>query len=222
MTPSTTAVIKAMYVFGEEMSVVDSNASYVAAALAKLDFFVMQEIFFSETCRFADVILPASPSLEKEGTFTNTERRIQRIYQAMEPLGDSRPDWRIVMDIANRLGAKWSYKHPAEIYEEIAALTPLMAGVTYERLEGFRSLHWPVAPDGSDEPLLYTKQFKTADGKAVVFPRDVDRAGKPARCDLRFASQQWAPAGAFPRRQHDLSHGRNPREGSMYLCGGFT
>ncbi len=162
--------LKGMYVFGEEMSVVDSNAGYVAAALAKLDFFVMQEIFFSETCRFADVILPASPSLEKEGTFTNTERRIQRIYQAMEPLGDSRQDWRIVMDIANRLGAQWSYKHPAEIYEEIAAITPLMAGVTYERLEGFRSLHWPVAPDGSDEPLLYTKQFKTADGKAVFFP----------------------------------------------------
>ncbi len=162
--------IKSMYVFGEEMSVVDSNAGYVTAALAKLDFFVMQEIFFSETCRFADVILPASPSLEKEGTFTSTERRIQRIYQAMEPLGGSRPDWRILMDIANRLGANWSYQHPAEIYEEIAALTPLMAGVTYERLEGFKSLQWPVAPDGSDEPLLYSRQFHTADGKASFFP----------------------------------------------------
>ena len=73
--------LKAMYVFGEELSLVDSNANYVSAALSKLDFFVMQEIFFSETCRFADVILPASPSLEKEGTFTSTERRIQRLYQ---------------------------------------------------------------------------------------------------------------------------------------------
>ena len=78
--------LKAMYVFGEEMSLVDSNANYVGDALSKLDFFVMQEIFFSETCRFADVILPASPSLEKEGTFTSTERRIQRLYQALEPL----------------------------------------------------------------------------------------------------------------------------------------
>ena len=137
--------IKAMYVFGEEMSLVDSNANYVSAALAKLDFFVMQEIFFSETCRFADVILPASPSLEKEGTFTSTERRIQRLYRAMEPLGDSRPDWQIIQDIANRLGAGWSYKHPSEIYKEIAPLTPLMAGVTYERLEGYKSLQWPVA-----------------------------------------------------------------------------
>jgi len=162
--------LKSMYVFGEEMSLVDSNANYVASALAKLDFFVMQEIFFSETCRFADVILPASPSLEKEGTFTSTERRIQRLYQALEPLGQSRPDWQIIMDIANYLGAKWNYAHPSEIYAEIAPLTPIMEGVTYERLEGYKSLQWPVAPDGSDQPLLYTERFNTPDGKAKFFP----------------------------------------------------
>jgi formate dehydrogenase major subunit len=162
--------LKSMYVFGEEMSLVDSNANYVSAALEKLDFFVMQEIFFTETCRFADVVLPGSPSLEKEGTFTSTERRIQRLYEVIEPLGDSRPDWKILIDIANRLGANWTYKHPSEIYDEIAALTPLMAGVTYERLEGFKSLQWPVAADGSDQPLLYTKEFNTPDGKATFFP----------------------------------------------------
>jgi formate dehydrogenase major subunit len=162
--------LKSMYVFGEEMSLVDSNANYVSDALSKLDFFVMQEIFFSETCRFADVILPASPSLEKEGTFTSTERRIQRLYRAMDPLGESRPDWEIILDIANRLGANWSYNHPSKIYEEIAPLTPLMAGVTYERLEGYKSLQWPVAEDGTDQPLLYTKEFKFPDGKAKLFP----------------------------------------------------
>jgi formate dehydrogenase major subunit len=162
--------LKSMYVFGEEMSMVDSNANYVADALSKLDFFVMQEIFFTETCRFADVILPGCPSLEKEGTFTSTERRIQRLYQAMERLGESRPDWEIIQDIANRLGAGWSYKHPSEIYKEIAPLTPLMAGVTYERLEGYKTLQWPVAEDGSDQPLLYTKQFKFPDGKANFYP----------------------------------------------------
>lgn len=162
--------LKSMYVFGEEMSLVDSNANYVSAALAKLDFFVMQEIFFSETCKYADVILPASPSLEKEGTFTSTERRIQRLGQVMEPLGNSRPDWRIVKDIANRLGANWDYAHPSEIYAELAPLTPISAGVTYDRLEGYKSLCWPVAPDGTDEPLLYTNQFKTADGKATFYP----------------------------------------------------
>ncbi len=162
--------LKSMYMFGEEISLVDSNANYVAAALEKLDFFVLQEIFFSQTCRYADVILPASPSLEKEGTFTSTERRIQRLYRVMEPLGDSRPDWEIIVDVANRLGAHWTYKHPSEIYEEIAAVTPLMAGVTYERLEGYKTLQWPVAPDGSDQPLLYTEQFKSADGKATFYP----------------------------------------------------
>jgi formate dehydrogenase major subunit len=162
--------IKSMYVFGEEMSLVDSNANYVADALSKLDFFVMQEIFFTDTCRFADVILPACPSLEKEGTFTSTERRIQRLYRVLEPLGESRPDWEIIQDIANRLGAGWSYNHPSQIYDEIASLTPLMAGVTYDRLEGYQSLQWPVAEDGSDQPLLYTRQFKSPDGKATFFP----------------------------------------------------
>jgi formate dehydrogenase major subunit len=162
--------LKSMYVFGEEMSLVDSNANYVGAALAKVDFLVIQEIFFSETCRFADVVLPACPSLEKEGTFTSTERRIQRLYEALSPLGESRPDWQIIMDVANRLGAGWKYSHPSEIYKEIAALTPMFAGVTYERLEGYKTLQWPVAEDGSDQPLLYTKQFAFPDGKATFWP----------------------------------------------------
>jgi formate dehydrogenase major subunit len=116
------------------------------------------------------VILPASPSLEKEGSFTSTERRVQRLYQVLEPLDESRPDWRIVQDVANHLGANWNYQHPSEIYDEIASLTPLFAGVTYERMEGYKSLQWPVAPDGTDQPLLYTKEFALPDGKARLFP----------------------------------------------------
>ena len=162
--------LKAMYVFGEEISLVDSNSNYVNDGLAKLEFFVVQDTFFSNTCRFADVVLPASPSLEKEGTFTNTERRIQRLYQVFEPLGSSRPDWQIIQDIANRLGANWTYQHPCEIYKEIASLAPLFAGVTYDRLEGYKSLQWPVATDGSDQPLLYTRGFNFPDGKARLFP----------------------------------------------------
>jgi formate dehydrogenase major subunit len=162
--------LKAMYLFGEEISLVDSNSNFVNDGLGKLEFFVVQDIFFSDTCRFADVVLPASPSLEKEGTFTNTERRVQRLYQVFEPLHGSRPDWQIIQDVANRLGAGWNYQRPSEIYREIAALTPLFAGVTYERLEGYKSLHWPVAADGTDEPLLYTKRFNFPDGKARLFP----------------------------------------------------
>jgi formate dehydrogenase major subunit len=164
--------LKAMYLFGEEIALVDSNANLVQGGLAKLDFFVVQDIFFSKTCEYADVVLPACPSLEKEGTFTSTERRIQRLYQVMEPLEGSRPDWIIIRDIANRLGANWNYAHPSDIYKEIASLTPIFAGVTYERLEGFKSLQWPVHADGTDEPLLYTKEFALPDnnGKAKLFP----------------------------------------------------
>jgi formate dehydrogenase major subunit len=176
--------LKAMYLFGEEMSIVDSNANYVAAAFGKLDFFVVQDIFFSTTCQFADVVLPASPSLEKEGTFTSTERRIQRLYQVFEPLEGSRPDWQIVQQLANRLGASWKYQHPSQVMDEIASLTPIFAGVNYERLEGYKSLQWPVAPDGTDQPLLYTKQFNFPDGKAWLFPLVWSEA--PERPDAEF------------------------------------
>jgi formate dehydrogenase major subunit len=162
--------LKAMYLFGEEIALVDANANDVQDGLAKLEFFVAQDVFFSKTCQFADVIFPASPSLEKEGTFTSTERRIQRLYRVLEPLEASRPDWEIVQDVANTLGAGWNYHHPSEIYDEIASLTPLFAGVTYERLEGYKSLQWPVAADGTDEPLLFAKNFAFPDGKARLFP----------------------------------------------------
>jgi formate dehydrogenase major subunit len=130
----------------------------------------MQDVNFSETCAYADVVLPASPSLEKEGTFTSTERRIQRLYRAFEPLGDSKPDWEIIQLIANRLGAGWTYKHPSEVMHEVASLTPLFAGVTYDRLEGYKSLQWPVEQDGKDTPLLFTEKFPFPDGKAQFHP----------------------------------------------------
>ncbi|MDR7072374.1 formate dehydrogenase subunit alpha [Fictibacillus barbaricus] len=164
--------VKAMYLKGEDMGIVDSNINHVHAAYEKLDFFVVQDLFLTRTAEFADVVLPASPSLEKEGTFTNTERRIQRLYQVLEPLGDSRPDWQIIQDIANRLGAGWNYKHPSDIMEEAAQLAPLFAGVSYERLEGYKSLQWPVAPDGTDTPVLFTDGFPFDDRKAKLHPVD--------------------------------------------------
>ncbi|HEY9127909.1 MAG TPA: formate dehydrogenase subunit alpha, partial [Acidobacteriaceae bacterium] len=162
--------LRCMYIFGEEFGLVDSNEHYVNGALEKMEFLVMQDIFFSHTCQYADVVLPACSSVEKDGTFTNTERRVQRLYQALEPLEGSKPDWRIIQEIANRLGAGWKYEHPSQIMEEIAELTPIMAGVSYQRLEGYGSLHWPVEKDGTDTPLLYTKGFKFPDGKAKLYP----------------------------------------------------
>jgi formate dehydrogenase major subunit len=173
--------LKALYLFGEEMALVDANVNHVDSAFEKLEFFVVQDIFFSKTAHFADVVLPAAPSLEKDGTFTNTERRIQRFYKVFEPLGESKPDWEIIQEVANRLGANWNYTHPSEIMAEAARLAPVFAGVSYERLEGWNSLMWPVAPDGKDTPLLYTDTFAFPDGKAKLFPVNWTPPFKPGK-----------------------------------------
>jgi formate dehydrogenase major subunit len=162
--------LKAVFVIGEELALVDGNLHHVQEALKKLEFFVVQDIFPSTTSEFADVVLAGVPSFEKEGTFVNTERRIQRLYQALEPLGDARPDWRILTDLARHLGHDWGYQSPEDIMIEIARCTPLFAGVTYERVEGWKSLCWPVREDGSDTPLLYTERFHFPDGKARFHP----------------------------------------------------
>jgi formate dehydrogenase major subunit len=162
--------LHALYIKGEDTITSDANANDVEIALRKLDFLVVQDVNMSVSAQFADVILPASPSLEKDGTFTNTERRIQRIYKALEPLGDSKPDWVIIQLIAQRLGANWNYQHPSEIMDEVASLTPMFAGVSYKRLEGYRSLQWPVAADGTDTPLLFKDKFPFDDGKAKFHP----------------------------------------------------
>ncbi|CAN5251933.1 formate dehydrogenase subunit alpha [soil metagenome] len=162
--------LRAMIVIGEELSLVDANVHYVQEALERLDFLVVSELFFSRTCEYADVVLPAAASLEKDGTFTNTERRIQRLYAAMDPVGEARPDWRILQDIAGHLGYEWGYSHPSEIMDEIASLTPMFAGVSYDRLVGYDSLQWPVAADGTDTPLLYTESFHFDDGLARLHP----------------------------------------------------
>lgn len=161
-----------LYLKGEDMGIVDSNVNYVRAGFEKLKFMVVQDIFFSKTCEYADVVLPAAPSFEKTGTFSNTERRIQRLYQVLEPLEGSKPDWMIIQDIANHLGAGWNYTHPSQIMDEISSLTPIYAGVNYDRLEGFNSLQWPVNADGTDSPLLFTEGFPFEDKKARLFPVD--------------------------------------------------
>ncbi len=161
--------LKSMFILGEDTGIVDSNINYVTAGFEKLDFMVVQDLFLTKTAEYADVVLPACSSLEKDGTFTNTERRFQRIYKAMEPLEGTKPDWEIIQLIAKELGYDWGYDHPEKIMEEAAFLTPLFAGVTYERLEGYNSLQWPVAPDGTDTPLLYEDEFPFADGKARFY-----------------------------------------------------
>lgn len=164
--------LKALYLFGEDMSLVDANSNHVDAGFERLEFFVVQDMFFSKTAQYADVVLPAAPSLEKDGTFTNTERRIQRFHKVFEPLGDSKPDWLIFQELANKMGANWNYQHPSEIMDEAARLAPLFAGISYDRLEEWNSLVWPVAKDGTSTPLLYKDRFALPEGKARLVPVD--------------------------------------------------
>ncbi len=164
--------LKAMYLAGEDMISSDADANHVGGGFERLELFVVQDIFFTETCRYADVVFPAVPSLEREGTFTNTERRIQRLYQVLPTYADAKPDWQIIQLLANKLGAEWDYKHPADIMHEAAALAPLFAGVTYDRLAGYKTLQWPVHADGTDTPTLYLDEggFNFPDKKAKLHP----------------------------------------------------
>jgi formate dehydrogenase alpha subunit len=135
--------LKALYIMGEDPVLSDANANHARKTLAKLDLLVIQTLFLSETAKLADVVFPASTFAEKNGTFSNTERRIQRVRKAIESVGGSRPDGDIIMDLSTRMGYPMSYHHPSEIMDEIAALTPIYAGVSFERLEQ-TSLQWPV------------------------------------------------------------------------------
>ena len=161
--------IRGMYVIGEELVSTGSDSNFIKKRLEELDLLVVEDIFFSETASFADVVLPAGASLEKEGTFDNTERRIQRLYRVFDPVKGSRPDWEIVQDIARYMGFDWNYKRPSEIMDEVASLTPMFQHVSYHRLEGFKSLQWPMNEDETDTPTLYLDKFHFPDGKAFLY-----------------------------------------------------
>jgi formate dehydrogenase (NADP+) alpha subunit len=158
--------IKAMYIMGENPVLTDPDSHHVREALSKLDFFVFQDIFLNETAAYAHVILPACSYAEKDGTFTNTERRVQRIRKAVEPIGDSRDDCWIIGEIARRMGAEgFDYKDSAAIMEEVARLTPSYAGINYRRLEE-GSLQWPCPSD--DHPgtcIMHEAIFARPSGK---------------------------------------------------------
>lgn len=145
--------LKALYVMGEDPVLTDGDANHVRKGLKHLDFLVVQNLFLTETAKLADVVLPGASFAEKDGTFTNTERRIQLVRQAINPIGNSRPDWRILMDLSNRMGYPMSYSHPSEIMDEMASLSPIYGGVTFDRLEA-SGLQWPV-PDKNHPGTQY-------------------------------------------------------------------
>jgi formate dehydrogenase major subunit len=172
--------VKAMYVFGEDIAQTDPNVHHVEEAMRSLELLVVHDIFENVTARFAHVMLPGSSFLEKTGTFTNAERRIQLINEAVPTPGNSRKDIEILFDLSARLGYPMPHQTAAEVMDEIAELTPAFAGVSHERL-GKQGLQWPV-PDKTHPgtPVLFTEKFETSSGRARLFGVDWEPPGELA------------------------------------------
>jgi len=160
--------IKALYLIGENPALSEPEAKHAREALDRLEFFVAQEVFLSETARLAHVVLPAVTFAEKDGTFTNTERRVQRVRKAIEPIGNSKPDWWITCQIARRMGSKgFDFEHPSQIMDEINRLTPSYGGISYSRLEE-GGLQWPCPTlEHPGTPILHTEQFTRGKGRFI-------------------------------------------------------
>jgi formate dehydrogenase alpha subunit len=163
--------VKTLYLMGENPVLTEADTNFIEAAISRLELLVVQDIFLTETAQLADVVLPATSFAEKEGTFTNTERRVQRVRKAIEPVGNSRPDWMIICDIAKNMGAKgFDFGGPEEIMEEIRKVTPSYAGITYERIER-AGLQWPCPDTGHPgTPYLYAEKFTTLSGRGQFMP----------------------------------------------------
>ena len=160
--------LKAMYVTGENPLLSEPDLHRAEEAFRKLEFLVVQDIFMHETAEVADVVLPATSFAEKDGTFTNSERRVQRVRKAVEPIGHSRPDWEIIADLGRRMSRRlglgleheFSYAHPSEIWGEMAALTPALSGISYDRLDREGGIQWPCpAQDHPGTRYLYERDF---------------------------------------------------------------
>jgi formate dehydrogenase alpha subunit len=162
--------MKFLYIMGENPMVSDPDITHITHAFEHLDFMVVQDIFMTETAQMADVVLPAASFAEKDGTFSNTERRVQRVRKAIEPVGEAKADWEIIADLMNRLGYKTEYFHPSEIMDEIASVTPSYAGISYDRIEE-EGIQWPC-PTKSHPGVKYLHKEACARGKGLFMPAE--------------------------------------------------
>ena len=180
--------INGLYIMGENPAMSDPNLNHARNALATLDHLVVQDIFFTETCSYADVILPASAFPEKDGTFTNTDRRVQLGRQAIEAPGEAKKDLWIIQEIANRMGLNWNYKNAKDVFNEIRLATPSMAGITWERLETVDSLTYPLMNiNDPGEPIIFKNGiFPTKDGKGTFVAAEYTKPAELPSEDFPF------------------------------------
>ena len=165
--------VRGMYMMGENPFLSDPNVNKVRKALASLEFLAVQDIFLTETAEFADVILPASSYMEKEGTYTNTDRRVQIGRKVLESPGEAREDWRILCDVATRIGLPMEYDSPREIFDELVSLMPNYSGLSYDNLGEQGKLYPNPDPEHTDGTVvLFDEEFNTDDGKAHLVPAE--------------------------------------------------
>ncbi|NNE14557.1 MAG: molybdopterin-dependent oxidoreductase, partial [Saprospiraceae bacterium] len=155
--------LKAIWIIGEDVVQTDPNTSKVIKALESIELVIVQELFMTETAKYADVILPGSSFFEKSGTFTNGERRIQRVNALVEPIGNSKPDGQIIVEMMNKMGYDQKPYAPDTMLEEISQIVPFFKGVKWDEL-GINGKQWPVKEGGIDSPLLHTEEFKRGKG----------------------------------------------------------
>jgi formate dehydrogenase major subunit len=180
--------IRAMYIFALNPVVSYPDSNHVMRSLEKLDFLVVQDIFMTETAKYADVILPGVSFAEKDGTFTSGERRVNRVRKAVEPPGEARPDWEIFVDLAHRLGLKgFDFNSPEDIWNDVRRVTPSMAGISYERIEKPESLHWPCPTvEHPGTPILHREKFSSPDGLGHFFGIDYRPPAEVADAEYPF------------------------------------
>ncbi len=199
--------LKGLYVMGENPMLSEPDLNHAREALSKLEFLIVQDIFFTETAQLADVILPAASFAEKDGTFTNTERRVQRVRKALDPPGEAKQDWEIIAEISKRMGYPMDYSSTAEIMNEIAQLTPIYGGIHYERLNR-RGLQWPC-PDAKHPgtPILHRRQFTRGRGKFHVVhdrpPAELPTSAYPILLTTGRILQHWH-TGSMSHRSNVL------------------
>jgi len=166
--------ISGMYIMGENPAMSDPDQHHARGALAKLEHLVVQDIFLTETCWHADVILPASAHAEKLGTFTNTNRQVQLGRPAINPPGEARQDWELIVELANRIGLDWQYDGVGEVYTEMASVMKSLDYITWERLMEEDVVTYPVdEPGGFGNEVIFTDGFPTADGRGKIVPADL-------------------------------------------------